>query len=147
MGPLEVLAVAFPGTRFKSEVMETLVSAVENGTIRIVDVTFLHKDASGTVTSRELSELDEADAAPFDIVDETMGLLSVVDLEKIGAMLEPDSSAALIVLEHPWAASFDCAVRDANGHLLLREHIPDEIARAAVAHAGSAAHSSAGSYF
>jgi hypothetical protein len=138
MGPLEVLVISFPGTRFKAEVMETLVSAVENGTIRIVDITFLHKDASGTVTSHELNELDEADAAPFDIVDETMGLLSVVDLEKIGARLEPDSCAALIVVEHPWAATFDCAVRDANGRVVVREHIPDEVARAAVADAESA---------
>ena len=133
MGPLEVLAIEFPGTRFKSEIMRTLAAAVDHGTIRIVDVTFLSKSSSGAVTSHELAELDEADAALFDLVDETTGLLSVVDLEKVGAMLAPDSSAALIVFEHPWAADLDRAVRDANGRVVVRECIPDEVARAALA--------------
>ena len=133
MGPLEVLAIEFPGTRFKGEVMRSLAAAVDQGAIRIVDVTFLSKDASGAVTSHELAELDEADAAPFDLVDETIGVLSVVDLEKVGAMLAPDSSAALVVLEHPWAADLDRAVLDANGRVVVRECIPDEVARAALA--------------
>jgi hypothetical protein len=135
VGPLEVLAIEFPGKRFKGEVMRTLTSAIEQGAVRIVDVTFLHKDAAGAVTSYELAELCEEDAALFDQVDETLGLLSVVDLEKIGAMLAPDTSAALLVLEYPWAADLDRAVVGANGRVVVRECIPDDVARAALADA------------
>ena len=133
MGPLEVLVIEFPGTRFRGEVMQTLSTAIDTGAIRIIDVTFLNKDASGTVTSYELAELDEADAALFDLVDETRGVLSVVDLEKVGAKLAPASSAALVVIEHPWASELDQAVAQANGRVIVRECIPDEVARAALA--------------
>lgn len=132
MGPLEVLAIEFPGKRVRGEVMDSLAAAIENGAVRIIDVTFLNKDASGTVTSYELAELDEEDAALFDLVDETMGLLSVVDLEKIGNTLAPDSSAVLMVLEHPWAVELDKAVMHANGRVVVRQCIPDEVARAAL---------------
>jgi hypothetical protein len=119
--------------------MRTLAPAIENGAVRIVDVTFLHKDAAGAVTSYELAELGEVEAAQFDLVDETLGLLSVVDLEQIGALLTPDSSAALLVLEHPWAAELDRAVLGANGRVVVRESIPDEVAQAALANARAAA--------
>jgi hypothetical protein len=135
MGPLEVLAIEFPGARFKCEVMRAFLSAIETGAVRVVDVTFLHKDAAGAVTSSELAELDEEDAVLFDLVDETLGLLSVADLEKIGSTLGPDSSAAVMVLEHTWAADVDRAVVTANGRVVVRELISDDVARAALADA------------
>ena len=134
-GALEVLAIELPGAHFKSEVLHSLAAAIDSGAIRIIDLTFLHKDAAGTVTSFELAEFDECEAALFDLVDETLGLLSVVDLEKIGALLARDSSAALIVLEHPWAADLDQAVFGASGRVVVRECIPADVARAAVADA------------
>ena len=137
MGPLEVVAIEFPGRQFKNEVMGALAAPVEHGVIRIIDLTFLSKDASGAVTSYELSELDEQDAAHFDLVDRTMGLLSVADLERIGARLATDSSAALIVVEHAWAADFERAVLGAHGRRVVDERIPDEVARAALDHARS----------
>jgi hypothetical protein len=137
MGPLEVVAIEFPGRDFKSEIMGALVAPVEHGAIRIVDLTFLSKDASGTITSYELAELDEHDAVPFDLVDRTMGLLSVDDLERIGAGLSIDSVAALLVVEHAWAEDFERAVRRANGRLVLDERIPDAVARAALDEAKS----------
>jgi hypothetical protein len=132
MGPLEVVAIEFPGRQFRSEIMDALVAPIEYGAIRIIDLTFLRKDASGAVTSYELAELDEHDAAPFDLVDRTMGLLSVADLECIGAMLSKDSSAALLVLEHTWASDFERALVGANGRLVASERIPDDVARAAL---------------
>jgi Family of unknown function (DUF6325) len=123
VGPLEVVAIEFPGSRVKGHVMLALASAVERGAIRIVDVTFLCKDASGALTSYELAELDEADSVPFDLVDATMGLLSVDDLDKIGAMLAPDTSAALIVFEYAWEARFEAAVRCASGRVVARQRI------------------------
>jgi hypothetical protein len=135
MGPLEVMAIEFPGNRFNGEIMLTLTSAVDTGAIRIVDLTFLAKDASGFVTSYELAELDEPDAVPFDLVDRTMGLLSVGDIDKIGDLLRVDSTAALIVFEHAWAANLRRAVVSANGRLVTHQRVPDAVAKAAVADA------------
>ena len=137
MGPLEVVAIEFPGRDFKSEIMDALAAPIEHGTLRIVDLTFLSKDDSGAVTSYELAELEEHDAVPFDLVDRTMGLLSVDDLEGIAARLSVGSVAALLVVEHAWADTFERAVRRASGRLVIDERIPDAVARAALEEAKS----------
>ncbi len=129
MGPLEVVAIEFPGRDFSSEIMGALGAPVEHGALRIVDLTFLSKDASGAITSYERAELDPV---PFDLVDRTMGLLSGEDLERIGARLSADSFAALLVLEHAWAEDFERAIRRAGGRLVVDERVPEAVARAAL---------------
>jgi Family of unknown function (DUF6325) len=134
MGPVEFVAIGFPGNRFSGEIMPALRKAVEQGTVRVVDLTFINKDAAGAVSSRELTELDEHEAALFDpLVGEITGLLSPADVEKVGAALAADSSAALLVFEHVWAAELQRAVLGARGVLLAREHIPHEVVEAALA--------------
>jgi hypothetical protein len=135
MGPLEVMAIAFPGDRFKGEIIPALASAVEHRTIRIVDLTFISKDSSGTVTSYELAELEEHEAAFFDVVDETMGLISVSDIEQIAERLAANSSTAVIVFEHVWADQLERAIRGADGQVVVREPVPRALAEAALADA------------
>jgi hypothetical protein len=70
----------------------------DNGIVHILDVVFIKKDADGLVTSFEYDGLDEG--------------------------LEPDSSAALIVWEHRWAARVAQAIRDAGGRIVGGERVP-----------------------
>ncbi len=130
-GPLEVMAIAFPSNRFKGEIMLALTSAVEHGAIRIIDVTFILKDPAGWVTSYELAELTEPEATPFDLVDETMGIISVSDIDQVAARLANDSSAAVIAFEHAWASRLECAVLAAGGQVVTHERIPPGVAQAA----------------
>ena len=44
-----------------------------------------------------------------------------------------DSSAALIVWEHRWAARVSQAIRDAGGRIIAGERVPDEIVEQALA--------------
>jgi hypothetical protein len=69
-GPLEVITITFPGTRFKDEIMSTLASAVEHRTIRVIDLIFISKDLADAVTRHELDELEPA---LFGVVDDTTG--------------------------------------------------------------------------
>src|SRR4051794_38466027 len=103
MGPLDVVAIEFPGTRFKGELIRALTGAVATGALRIIDLTFVSKDASGAVATYELAELEEHEAVLFDNVDMTLGVLSVGDIQRISANLAAGSSAALMVIEHRWA--------------------------------------------
>ena len=112
--------------------MLALTSAVDSGTLRIVDVTFIHKDAAGRLTSSELAELDEQELAAYDVVDETRGLLSVGDIARVGACIAPESSAVLMVIEHAWARDLEQTVRAANGRIVLHEHVAPDVADAAV---------------
>jgi Family of unknown function (DUF6325) len=122
-GPLEVVVVEFPGEQVRGEIMSALASAIDAGTLRILDLTFIRKDAAGVVTSYELAELEECDLAVFDVVDEVRGLLSVADIAHVGAELRLDSSAALMVLEHSWTGHIESAILDAHGRIVVHERI------------------------
>ena len=50
MGPVEYLVVEFPGNQFKGEIVPALNELTQNGTIRIIDLLFIRKDADGNVT-------------------------------------------------------------------------------------------------
>ncbi len=136
-GPLEVMAIAFPGNRFKGEIIPALASAVEHRTIRIIDLTFISKDPTGVVTCYELAELDEHEAALFDSVDETKGLISVSDIEQVAARLTSNSSTAVIVFEQVWADELHDAILGAGGRLVVHERVAPEVAEAALADVGA----------
>ena len=63
LGPIEILAVAFPGSQFKGEIVPALRELVEGGVIRILDLVFVKKEIDGTVTALEVGELEGKEAA------------------------------------------------------------------------------------
>jgi Family of unknown function (DUF6325) len=134
VGPLEVLVVECPGDTLKCDVIRALTSAVDGGTLRIIDVTFVHKDERGNVSSYELAEMDEHELVAYDVVDETRGLLSVGDIANIGARISSNSSAVLIVVEHAWTTHLEQAVLAASGRIIVHERVPSDVAKAALAH-------------
>jgi hypothetical protein len=132
MRPLEVLVIECPGDRLDGEIMLALTSAVDTGVLRIIDLTFLHKDARGTVSRYELAELQEDDLVAYDFVDETRGLLSVGDIGKIAARVSSDCSAVLVDAEHAWTAKVAQAVEAAHGRIVVHERVPSDVALAAL---------------
>jgi hypothetical protein len=126
IGPVEYILVGFPGNQFNGEIAPELVDLVESGTIRILDLIFIGKDADGSVVAFEIDELDAATG--FDRLDgDVGGLISPADIEYAAAALEPNSSAALLIWEDVWAARFAEAVRKSNGVLLEGARIPHEL--------------------
>jgi uncharacterized membrane protein len=134
MGPVEYVVIAFPGNRFKGEIVPAVAELVDNGLVRILDVAFIKKDAAGNTTMFEYDTLDDVLAFGFADVDgEAGGVLNDEDLELAAEGLEPDSSAALIVWEHLWAARVAEAIRDAGGRIVAGERVPPEIVEQALA--------------
>jgi uncharacterized membrane protein len=132
--PVEYVVIAFPGNRFKGEIVPALAELVDKDIVRIIDVVFIKKDADGNVTMFEYDILDDVLAFGFADVDgEAGGVLNDEDLEMTAETLEPDSSAALIVWEHRWAARVAQAIRDAGGRIIAGERVPDEIVEHALA--------------
>lgn len=136
MGPLEVLVIECPADRLEGGILRALTSAVDSGALRIIDVTFVHKDARGNVTSYELAELQEHELVAYDFVDETRGLLSVGDIGRISARVAPDCSAVLMVVEHAWTTQLAQAVEAANGRIMVHERVPPDVALAALEYGG-----------
>jgi uncharacterized protein YuzE len=137
MGPVEYLVVGFPGNKFKGEIVPALAELVANETIRIIDLIFIKKDADGNVMSFELDALAEEEAAGFEDLDyEVDDLLNQEDILLAAEMLEPNSSAAMLVFENVWATRLRDAIVNANGKLLDNARIPAAIVDAALEYAG-----------
>ncbi len=128
IGPVEILVVAFPGNQFTGEVAPALAELVQSGLVRVIDLVFVTKDADGAVVGVELSELDDATGAAFGLhVEEPSGLISDQDIEDLAAELEPNSSAAILLVEHLWATKFRDAVVGSGGELVASIRIPKEV--------------------
>ena len=54
IGPVEYIIVGFPGNKFNGEIAPELGKLVESGTIRILDLVFITKDADGNVARRRV---------------------------------------------------------------------------------------------
>ena len=73
---------------------------------------FPGKEVDGTVVTFEFDQLDEL--APFaKVAGEVGGLLSADDIEYVESVLEPNSSAGLLVWEEMWATPLVEALREA----------------------------------
>jgi hypothetical protein len=132
IGPVDYLIVAFPGNEFRGEIAPALSDLVEAGTIRIIDVAFVGKDAEGNVTAFEITDIDPEVREGFEKAGvEIGGLFNEDDLSAAGEELEPNSSAALLVWENVWARDIAQAMRDAGGEVLDFERIPHEVVQAA----------------
>ena len=132
IGPVEYMIVAFPGNKFRGEIAPALADLVESGTIRIIDLAFVGKDADGDIVVFELSDLDPDVQESIDSLGpETGGLLNEEDLMAAAEELDPNTSAALLVWEDVWAARVAQAIRNADGVVLDIERVPHDVVMAA----------------
>lgn len=129
-GPVEWVAVTFPGRALDARVVGPIKGLVDAGTVRLLDAAVLHKDPDGVVTGTEL----ESEGLPaFDSVDgEVLELLSEEDLAVVAADLQPDTTTLVLVWENRWAAGFATAIRCAGGVLTASDRVPAALAQAAL---------------
>jgi hypothetical protein len=136
-GPVELLVVSFPGNQFTGEIVPALEELIEAGTIEVIDFLFVSKDADGAVTVAELDELGEGVMTKLNPREAEMaGLLSENDAFRFAAEMEPNSSEALLLFEHTWAARFAQAVRNANGQVVINERVPHAVMNEMAAEVG-----------
>jgi hypothetical protein len=131
-GAVEIAIIAFPGSKFKGEIVPALADLVDNGTIAILDLLVVSKNQEGDVLSLEIAEME--DGGVFDDLDgDVMGLLSAEDIETAGELLEPGNTAALIVWENIWARNLITAIRNAGGELVAHDRLDAETVNAVMA--------------
>lgn len=132
IGPIDYLLIEWKGRQPNGEVAPVVVDLVERGLIRVLDLLFVTKDEEGDVAALELADLGEevAELAVFE--GASSGLLGDDDVAQAGEVLEPGTSAALLVFENTWAAPFVSAVRRSGGELVASGRIPAEDVLAAL---------------
>ena len=119
------MVVEFPSgaSHFDGEVAGELAALVEAGTIRVLDVLVLAKDADGSVEALEIDDLDALDALRV-IETEVAEILAAEDVEHLAAAMKPGSVAGVVVWETTWAAPFASAARRSGGQLIATGRIP-----------------------
>ena len=128
IGPVEYIAIAFPGNKFSGEIIPAIQKLQESGTIRVLDLVIITKNADGNVAAIELSDADAEQRAVLDVLGiERKNLLGEEDFEDIGAALDPNTTAGLMIWENVWAAEFAKSLRNANGILIANGRIPAEL--------------------
>lgn len=135
VGPVDLVILEFPGNRFNGELLPALRELVDSGTVRVLDLLFVTKDADGTVSSVDASALAvEPDLDLRGLVGALGGeVLDAEDAAEIGASLAPESSAAMIVFENTWAARFTSAVMGSGGRVLDTARVPAPVVRSLMA--------------
>ena len=130
VGPVDVYIIGFPGTKFSGKIVPSIKELTDNGTIRVLDLLFVMKDAEGVVTTIEAADIDE-DGAAFLTLDITnAGALGDEDAEEVADDLPANSSALLIAYENLWVGKVVEAMRDADAVLIDSIRIPVDVVEA-----------------
>jgi len=133
MGPIDYLVLEFPGSRMTGEAFPLLVDLVDRGVVRILDLVFVRKESDGSVVGVELADVNgdgELDLSVFEGV--SSGLVGEDDIQEAGTVLEPGSSAGILVYENLLAAPFAAAIRRSGGQLVASGRIPVQAVLAAL---------------
>jgi len=132
-GPVDFIALEFPGNRFRGEILPELFELVDKGIIRIIDLVVIMKD-QGQVIVRELRELDAAHIAMFDpLKAEVSQMITRGDIDMIAEQLADNSTAGILLIENLWAKRTMQAMLDADGRLVMFERIPHDVVEEALA--------------
>ena len=135
LGPVDYVVVAFPAgqANFSGEMASELRALMDSNTVRVLDLLLLTKDEDGSVEASELRDADDSEVGQLRAAEADLAvLLAASDVEEIGGMLEPGSTAAVLVWENVWAAPFGAAVRRSGGQLVASGRIPTQAILAAV---------------
>ena|SRR2546421_6539520 len=150
-GPIQLLAIAFPGNRFKGEVLPELDRLKRNRVVRVLDLLIVRKDREGNVMVATASDLDWEEATALGSylgslagfaaagpsgVDRgaIAGAVQLADghvfdeddIFRLTSALADDSTAALVLIQHTWARPLFDAIDNAGGVELMNEWVRPE---------------------
>lgn len=132
--PVDVMVIGFPGNKFSGRIAPAVLVLVDDGTIRVIDLLFVSKDADGVVTTLAASDVDAQTGPAYLSINVVQpGALGPEDAEELTEDLKPNSSALLIAFENIWAQKVVDACRDADAVMIDQIRIPADVVEAVVA--------------
>jgi len=140
---LQLFAIGFEGNKFTGEIIPELEDVRKRGLVRLIDLVFVTKDESGTVTAIQFSDLTDEEKIELgmeagallgygaygpDGVEAGMEAgaiaaaedfgMSDEDIEEIAAEVPENCSALIVLVEMLWSLPLKQAMLNANGSLL-----------------------------
>jgi len=129
LGPIDFLAVEFPGARITGGGFEQLLALADAGVIAILDMEFIASDGNGNVRKVDAAELGNTGGADLSAwTGASSGLLDDSDLRQIASAVAPGSVAAVVVYENRWVFSVVDAWRREGARLIADGGVsPEEL--------------------
>lgn len=128
-GPIDFIVVGFEGNKLDGSVLSALADALDSGVIGLIALSVIVKDQQGTVATLDMTELEGDYVMKFKEYidpDAAATALDEEDVDEVARLLENDTAAGLLVIEHLWAKPLKRAIIDANGMLIADGRIhPD----------------------
>jgi uncharacterized membrane protein len=126
LGPVDVVVLVFSGD-VDAATLQALNRVTSRRDIRLIDALVVRKGADGDVVAAEFTDVESfQDLAAELLARGLAGLIGIEDADEVGELLDPGSSALVLLVEHLWAAEMAEAVRAADGRLLSAVRIPHE---------------------
>jgi uncharacterized membrane protein len=151
LSPLQLLVVAFETTEhFDGQIARELRDLRGRGLIRVVDARLLSRDADGKLTDTDLNEIiGEPLGSPWRPAAHLFGLngaggaaaaagttpesyartvgFALDDLRQLTDEIGPGEHAAVLLVEHVWAARLRALVRERGGQLVAQGMLTPEV--------------------
>jgi hypothetical protein len=133
LGPVQLIAAGFGAdARYEGRIATELEKIEASGSLRVLDVLFVRKDAeSGELQAlnvqgaelggivRSLLGLGNGQGAPAPDVTPSSGRgVSRQEIEDVGAELAPGEAAGILLIEHIWARALEDAIEETGGTIL-----------------------------
>ena len=119
LGPVDFLAIEFPGGRLTAPGFEQLLSLADQGVIEILDMEFITKDPGGK--SKKVDVWEFAVPSGVDLsawAGASSGLLDDSDVGEISAAMQPGSVAVVVIYENRWVLGLVDAWRREGARLI-----------------------------
>lgn len=121
-GSIDFVIIDFAGQELHAELLPYLLELVDQRIIRVMDVLFVRKQGDGTVESFTTNDLDD----PGELAGASSGLFTTDDVTEAGELLEPNTTAVMVLYENLWSLPFAKAARQSGGKLVSHGHIPTQ---------------------
>jgi hypothetical protein len=128
IGPIDFLLLEFDSDKMTGDAAAALFELVDQGIVRIYDLLVIRKEADGSFVGVDLNDVSADSLGGFaTFAGARSGLLSDDDLAEAGGVMEPGTTAALLVYENTWAVPFVAAARKADARVIASARIPADV--------------------
>ena len=119
LGPVDFLAIEFPGGRLTAPGFEKLLSMADQGVVEILDMEFIAKDADGRSKKVDVWEFAVPEGVDLTAwAGASSGLLDDSDVGEISAAMQPGSVAVVVIYENRWVLGLVDAWRRDGARLI-----------------------------
>lgn len=134
-GPIDVYVVEFEGDGLSPAVLDALLELSASGTVRVVDLVVVNRDADGSVRVTELRENAAKALSGIGLDLEIEGLIGEDDIAESIANVSAGFGVAIAALEMRWATTLASRLASASGRVVRTERIPAPLVDELVANA------------